>query len=221
MTRLGNKAVIALAVFGLFVGSGIALADSHVEDGNDTVFNYGYDEDNSFFMWNVTSLEFDENYESIDDLQQCKLQPEGDTIVYEYEAGESISLKVKGGDPIDFVELGCADPVGGTVIGPDQHLNHGRFLKLFNEMYEGNGGRGCLVRQIAQSDLGKVDHTDDLAEGEISFTSVETDCVKGKKGDEDGTRGGPPAHIVEKKALKQAEKWGEGGKPGKGPKNGD
>lgn len=241
MTRLGNKAVVALAVFGLFVGSGIALADSHQEEKNDTVFNFGYDPDNQFLVWNISSLDYEPDdeallgalYDNFDDLlAACSLTPE---VADRYSVDDqgTISLFL-GMDPAEIPD-GCESLTdGGVVTGPNGQVNHGMFMKLFNSLYKGPG-KGCLVRHLAHSDLGKTPDTKVQADPDyeastdpvvidgatIEFTSAGADCVKGKKAEEDGTGGGPPAHVLEKKAAKQAEKWGEGGKPGKGPKNDD
>lgn len=85
----------------------------------------------------------------------------------------------------------------GEVAGPNGQVNHGMFMKLFNSVFEGSG-RGCVVRHLAQSDLGKGDQqvkggeegsdaTDVEAEESIDFTTIETLCQKGSgDGDDAG-----------------------------------
>ncbi len=241
MTRLKNTAVIAFTAIGLLVGSGIAMADSHQAEKNDTVFNYGYDPVNQFLVWNISSLDYEvdetllaeslfDSYQSFFD--SCKLGPdEGDEpVVYGYTFdGDSVTLTLDG-TPVEAPD-GCEFlNNGGVVTGPNGQVNHGMFMKLFNSLYDGPH-RGCLVRHLAHSDLGKTEDTKVKASaeyvapegeimigGDVVFTSEAADCIKGKKNDGDGSRGGPPDHVLEKKAERDALKWGEAGKPGKGPK---
>ena len=243
MKRLSRTAVIVLSAIGLFALSGIALAAN--ESQEDTVFNYGYDEDSQFFAWNVTSLEYDPDYEALEEtvgeeepasdeelavlLEACGLAaPEGEEpIEYGYTFdGETIQLfALTDGsfDPEADVPLEsgeCGEITGGYVTGPEGQVNHGMFLKLFNSLYEGPN-RGCLVRHIAQSDLGKGDQqveadpafeagdTVELIEdGTIDFTTVAADCVRGPQGGDDGEdevegedsdRRGPPEWVRDKR----------------------
>ncbi len=251
MQKLKNRWVVFLAVLGLFALSGIALAAGD----EDTVFNYGYDQDSQFFAWNVTSLDWEPNQELLDELLEenpslagdewglllaaCGLESEegldpmeygytfdGDTIsLYELDEG---SFDPETQDPFDTGD--CGDFQGGYVTGPSGQVNHGMFLKLFNSIYDGPH-RGCLVRHIAGSKLGKDDQKveadpefeapeeiESIDDGRITFTTVGADCLKGPDiDDEDGDHHGPPDHVLEKKAEKQekkADKWGDGG-PGK------
>lgn len=248
-----NRTVLVLTILGLFAMSGIALAAS----SDDTVFNYGYDEGSQFFMWNVTSLEYDPDFEALEDaleagedttsedfealLEACGLGAvEGeDPIEYGYTFdGESIqvyeldgagSFDPEADDPIESVQSGdCGEFTGGFVTGPEGQVNHGMFLKLFNELYDGEN-RGCLVSQIARSDLGKGDQqvqagegdtaetAETVEDGRITFTTVGADCVRGPQqggevgGDDDSDRRGPPQFVL--------DRFG-GDKPGKGKPEG-
>lgn len=232
MKRLRSRTVVFLAVVGLFAFSGIALAAGD----DDTVFNYGYDQDSQFFAWNVTSLDwepdyaelaeelgFDSDFEVLQEL--CGLQdPEAEPVEYTYDFdGESGGITVYlEGEPVD-----CATFQGGYVTGPSGQVNHGMFLRLFNSIYDGPA-KGCVVRHVAQSDLGKDDQqvksdpefetpetVESITGGTINFTTAVADCQKGPDhDDENGERGGPPAHVLEKKADKLADKW-DGNHPGK------
>jgi len=241
--RLSKTAVIVLAALGLTALSGIALAAD-----DDTVFNYGYDQGSQFFMWNVTSLEYDPDYEALeetlgdedpeasDDLEAllatCGLAaPEGEQdLEYGYTFdGETIELYAlsdgsfdpETDEPVDVGE--CGEVTGGYVTGPQGQVNHGMFLKLFTSLYEGPN-RGCLVRHIAQSDLGKGDQqieadpdfeadetVQPIEDGSVTFTTAVTDCLHGpnRGGDEDETeeaegaeddsnRRGPPQWVRDK-----------------------
>jgi hypothetical protein len=233
--KLKNRWVVFLAVLGLFALSGIALAAGD----EDTVFNYGYDQDSQFFAWNVTSLDWGPDYEALAEalgletpydaleelcgLQDAETAPIEYTYDFDAETGK-VTVDVEG-DPMD-----CGDFQGGYVTGPSGQVNHGMFLKLFNSIYDGPH-RGCLVRHIAGSKLGKDDQKveadpefeapeeiESIDDGRITFTTVGADCLKGPDiDDEDGDHHGPPDHVLEKKAEKQekkADKWGDGG-PGK------
>lgn len=240
MTRLRNKAVISLTIVGLLAMSGIAMASSHQEEKNDTVFNYGYDQENQFLLWNISSLDYQvdeetlaealfENYSAL--FMACALAPaDGVVPLFDgYSFSEGTVTLTLGTEPAELPE-GCNPAMfGGVVTGPNGQVNHGMFMKLFNSLYQGQG-KGCLVRHLAQSQLGKDDQKVQASQdyvapedpiaieaGTVVFTSEDADCIHGKKakdGDE-SNRGGPPEHVL----LKQAEKWGADGKPGKGPKN--
>jgi hypothetical protein len=63
------------------------------------------------------------------------------------------------------------------------------FVKLFNSLWQGPG-RGCVVRHLAQSELGKGDQqvkpgdtsdTDSEEPGVIDLTTVETHCLNPNK----------------------------------------
>jgi hypothetical protein len=63
-------------------------------------------------------------------------------------------------------------------------------LFLLNDLFEVKG-HGCLVRHLAQSDIGKTGWT----EPDITFSTFEADCLHGKKTadtDAESTRGGRP-----------------------------
>ncbi len=149
-----------------------------------------------------------------------------------YTVDEEGEITFKFGETDAVLPPGCESLTdGGVVTGPNGQVNHGMFMKLFNSLYDGPG-KGCLVRHLAHSDLGRTDETKvktvpdyqapdepiTITDGQIVFITKDADCIHGKKGE--GGSAGPPAHVLEKKAVKAAEKWPEA-KPGKGPKNGN
>ncbi len=251
MIGLRRKIVIALAAIATFALAGAVFATTDP----DTVVNFGYDQDSQFFMWNVTSLDYTPWLDAVasDDevsepdidalLEMCGLAaPEGDEpIEYGYTFdGDMISLYAltDTGDFEDepFDTGGCGDFFGDFVTGPAGQVNHGMFMKTFNSLYDGPH-RGCIVRHLAHSNLGKDDQqvkanedpqeetstdteTVDI-EGSVVFETALTDCLHGKKDavDEDGAKGGPPAHVLEKfdgnhpKDKVKAEKEKAKGKP--------
>ncbi|MGH3649908.1 MAG: hypothetical protein ACRDU9_04295 [Acidimicrobiia bacterium] len=214
-----SKLTILLAVLGLMTMSGVSVA---AEGEDDTVFDFGYDADNGVFVWGTSPS---------DGLYDCSLESKG-----ELEATYSVSVDglvyvdglTDGSDsvvafdprPQDQLADGlteAAGPVeytgaegecglsGGSVAGPQGQINHGMFLKLFNGFYEGPG-RGCIVRHVAQSDLGKggqqvkVSDVDPDAEpvadgdtGTISFDTIVTDCIRESEQEVDGDGNGKPA----------------------------
>lgn len=234
MKRFRTRVVTLVAVIGLVAVSGVALASS-----DDTVFNYGYDQDSQFFVWNVTSLDYSPDLDALEEglegpdfealLEACGLGAgEGeDPIEYGYTFdGESIQVyeltdgefDPESDDPIESAgPVDCGDFEGGYVAGPQGQVNHGMFLKLFNEVYSG-AKRGCVLRHIAGSDLGKGDQqiqadpdfeADDtvapIEDGTIVFTTAGADCVPGQKKnggdeelDESAERGGPPQFVKDK-----------------------
>jgi len=171
MKKRKRTGIAVLALIGLFISSGMALADpleteeepTDSEVLADTLFSFGYDLINGLLLWNISSVD-----------EPCTL-PTGDGSEPDPET-----------DP-------AADPecelTGGEVAGPNGQVNHGMFMKLFNSLYDGK--RGCVIRYLAQSDLGKGDQqikvgdeidveteeTEDTAP--IDFTTVEADCEKG------------------------------------------
>lgn len=257
MKRFRTRAATALTVIGLLAVSGVALAASD----DDTVFNYGYDQDSQFFMWNVTSLDYSPNADALEEgledeestadtefealLEACGLGTGvgGDPAEYGYTF-DGNSIQVYGptegefdpsDDPIESVSADCGEFDGGFVTGPEGQVNHGMFLKLFNEMYEGEN-RGCLVRHIARSDLGKdgqqveadpdFEADETVEDGTVAFITTGADCVRGpERGegdealDEESERRGPPQFVKDKFGGDGPGK-GNGGDRGDGPGNG-
>jgi hypothetical protein len=211
---LKRKGVVLLALIGLLALSGLAFAQPvETEEREDTVFNYGYDDDFHVLLWNTSAD---------DGLYDCTLQNgeltatygEGtdsvipvddltdgtDVVSFEDRAQEDLAEGLTAaGEPVDYSgadgECGLS---GAEVSGPQGQINHGMFMKLFNSLYEGKG-RGCLNRYLAQSDLGKgdqqikvsdVDEAFESAvagdEGTVEFVTVAADCEHGKKGNGHG-----------------------------------
>jgi hypothetical protein len=226
---LRNKLIVLAAIFGLLAASGVAYADTDDDNGQepDTTFNFGYDEENGVFVWGAsdsdglydctleggffgTYTRVDEGYLLVEDLQD---EEEGDPVEHEVNEDHEDS---DGAEPVAYPgpDEECAVS-GDLVAGPEGQINHGMFLRLFNLMYDGPA-RGCLVRHIAQSDLGKVEsdqqvnvsdvdpdaETEDPESGTIEFETVMTECNHGpavlaESDDESGpaAQAGRPAHT--------------------------
>jgi hypothetical protein len=200
MDRLSKRLVVGLTAIAAFAFSGIALA----ADGDDTVLNYGYDEDSRFFILNVTSLEYSPDEEQLEEIlegnDEAQLEAllaacglEGDDpanpVVYTYTydpATGVITVSSEGeseeGETEDE-EIVCGEFIGGDVSGPAGQVNHGMFLKFFNANFEGEK-RGCIVSQIGRSGLGKGDQQvkagdDTESEGEEPTEPTEEEAVEG------------------------------------------
>jgi hypothetical protein len=221
---LRNKLIVLAAIFGLLAASGVAYADTDDDNGQepDTTFNFGYDEENGVFVWGASDS---------DGLYDCTLEngaldatyvrvPEGHLLVEDLQDGDDPVEFEANPEHEDFEELEEEDHSvayadleecavsGDLVAGPEGQINHGMFLRLFNLMYDGPA-RGCLVRHIAQSDLGKDDQqvnvpeaeaeadTEDPVSGSIEFETVMTKCNHGPAvlADSDD-ESGPPAHAA-------------------------
>ncbi|MEX1037361.1 MAG: hypothetical protein WDZ96_00730 [Acidimicrobiia bacterium] len=221
MQKLKRTGITTLVLLGLFVSSGVALAETaetevieeeatDTELVMDTLFSFGYDLINGLFLWNISSID-----------EPCALPT----------AEEAESETEPESDPDPDCEL-----TEGEVAGPEGQVNHGMFMKLFNSLYEGTG-RGCVVRHLAQSDLGMGDQQVEVdGEGEaetdpevavsdvdeaVDFTTIETVCQHGPgNGDvldseDDGT--GKPAWAGKPEGVGKPDSPGkpEGvGKPG-------
>jgi hypothetical protein len=247
---LSRKLTIVLAVMGLLVFGGIASAAPE-EERDDTVFNFGYDEENEVFAWGSAP---------IDGLYNCAIEVEGslkatygitpdglvtveglhnmdDTVVQFQPTPEdqlSEDIPEPATEPVDYPgpegECGLA---GGIVSGPNGQVNHGMFMKLFNSLYEGKG-RGCLVRHIAQSDLGKGDQQVLVSEvdpnepalvgeveGELDVASILADCEHGKKDTAGGeeTLTGQEKAAAKKAANADKQRGKSADAPGKNKQN--
>lgn len=185
MDKLKKRLVVGLTVVAALAISGIALA----AEGDDTVLNFGYDEDSRFFILNVSSLDYSPDGEQLDDILEGQEEAQLDALlaacglegddpdnpeVYEYTydpATGVITVSSEGGES-DGEEIVCGDFIGGDVTGPAGQVNHGMFMKFFNATFEGEG-RGCIVSKIARSGLGKGDQqvkADDAAESDGEAT---------------------------------------------------
>ena len=188
-----KKWTILLTVIGLMAFSGLALAvegEEEPESDNDTVLTYTYDEATHFLVWNITSIEFPD---------ACGEEPtEGEEEAAEGEEEAAEGECVSG---------------EGEVGGPNGQINHGQFMKLFNSLYEGKH-RGCLVRLLAQSDLGKGDQQVKVSDIEEIGEGGEEDAVEPVEGEE-------PEEVSIETTCERGK--GKGGpdkeRPDKGPKN--
>jgi hypothetical protein len=261
MRRIQRTGITIMLVVGLLAGSGVALAqtdevieveNSEESSENDTLFNFGYDLINRIFVWGLSALDgvYDCTLENgpltatygeagdNDVIPVDELEDEAGVVSFPNRPADEVADDLEPADaPIEYSgadgECGIS---GGDVPGPNGQVNHGMFMRLFNRIYDGTG-RGCVVRHLAQSDLGKGDQQvqagdDDVIEpveagdtGTIDFTSVETDCERGNKdrdeaGDSElaqsGSSNGKPDHAGK---PDQAGKPDHAGKKSSSPGN--
>jgi hypothetical protein len=190
---LKRLTVVALAIALTASLSGLALAAE--EDDPDTMFSWAYDLAWRVLLWNVAL--------SSDD---CGFDDGEVTVIYN-PTGTGLDVDHAGADD------NCALS-GGSVEGPNGQINHGMFMKTFNSLWDGEGGRGCVIRHLAQSDLGKGDQQVRVPDvdpdppqleqgdtGEVPFESVVTEC---RRGNGDKVTGQDKA--AEKRAEQEARK---------------
>ena len=256
MRKLNRPALIGMVLVGLVMSSAVAWADEDVvevtetettESLADTLFNFGYDLIHRVLLWNLSSL---------DGVYDCSLGDDPLTVTYGETSSEGL-ISVDNLEDADGVvsfpnrppadvdpDLTPADePIlyngadgdcglsGAEVTGPQGQVNHGMFMKLFNSLWDGPG-RGCVVRHLAGSDLGKGDQqiqagtdleSEPVVSGDtatVDFDSAESDCEhgKGKKTDDEtdisGASGGRPEHAGRPDHAGNPDDAGGQGSPG-------
>lgn len=182
--------VLLLTVLALALSATAAWAQE-TEDEEDTVFNFGYDSENKVFVWGSSSTEgtldctlaagtYQVQYVTIDGTFYV------DDLLFDSQPVTFPSRDDEAAEPAPYTAEGECGLSGGVVSGPNGQVNHGMFMKLFNSMFKGPG-RGCLVRHLAQSDLGKGDQQVRVPEvgdevitqpesGDMDIQSILTKC---------------------------------------------
>lgn len=173
--------ITVLAV--MFGGTSIALADSHEDTPP---------EDNTVFVADVSV----ENETTYIKYHVCSLNAED-------EVAAADCADVLENDLPEFTDDTFWSEIEVTPNENDE-LNHGSFVSAFARGYEGDGGKGCILRFVAQSDWGKEGFD---IEGDDVLIQAETFCASNKPGDaeDDGNR--PPWAGIGKKAW-EAEQSG-------------
>jgi hypothetical protein len=166
MPKLKRAAFTTFVVIGLLAGSGVAAA---ADDEADEILEVGQVVDTLFsFGYDLINRMFVFNLSALDGSLDCPL--------------------VEGTPGVESSDTECGTS-GLEVSGPNGQVNHGMFVKLFNSLWQGPG-RGCVVRHLAQSELGKGDQqvkpgdtsdTDSEEPGVIDLTTVETHCLNPNK----------------------------------------
>ncbi len=226
MSKLKRSSVFIIVEMGLLATSAIAMAghnDSHAED---TQFSFGYDEAETN---HILSLNIGPNWEpDVCDFENGPLTATYDhrnTVhgiipiteledslgdPWEFDPRPEEDLRVPadyaGSDSVPYGTEGVCGLSGVVVEGPNGQINHGQFIKAAKSLFDIKG-QGCIVRYLAQSEVGRTDATrlavPDVPEllppgstGEVFFSEAfEADCERGKKNgnvEAESTRGGRP-----------------------------
>jgi hypothetical protein len=221
MRKLERSGITLLVLIGLLAGATVAWADTddaieiEIEDlqeaeaKEETLFNFGYDMINRILVWGLSALDgvydctldgpYTATYGTTGEqggIPVDNLEDGAGVVSFPNRPPEEVDDELEPADaPVEYSGAdGDCGVSGGEVSGPNGQVNHGMFMKLFNSLYEGTG-RGCVVRHLAQSDLGKgeqqvqvggeaVDPVGAGDTGTVDFTSVEADCEHGKAVDD-------------------------------------
>ncbi len=193
-----------VAALSLLFSAGIASANS--EDGErdgDTLFNFGYDAQARLFLFNTQATDSSPYDCTLENgtltAKYGKQDTDGEVPVEELVGNGAVSFGATGFELAETVQeattesieyLGAEEECGisAFAVGGQGHINHGQFMKLFNNLIDMRG-RGCLNRWLAQSGLGKGDQqvkTQDFEDPEggkvgIDFETVIATCDHGKK----------------------------------------
>lgn len=211
--------ILAFAAVAALMALPAIAQEDEVVDSADRTLLHSYDPSAMQLYWSAFTTP-----EADSEEPACEIAEEGSYTIEEGEEGELVVTPVaeEGAEEAEAVE-NC-DLNATDVTGPNGQVNHGsvvsNFVKALREAgYE--GGMGCYVRLIAQSEYGKgdqqvkvsdIDDNEEDEEGseeepsELSFTVSETTCggpddsdddAKGKpewagKGKPDWAGNGPP-----------------------------
>ena len=208
ISRVRRSSIVAVIVAGVLAIAVIAAAapgDLGEEPAEDTLFNFGYDQDNHTLLVGVSATDsaFDctleigtltAKYGTANSPIPVDMLLNEDRTAVEFanrpddEVGSDFTLAP---GPVAYTGTdGECGVSAGVVGGPNGQINHGQFMKAYHELVD-KQGMGCLNRIMAQSDLGKGSQqllTSDAAfvpdsSGQVDFTTVAADCAKKDKGE--------------------------------------
>ncbi len=196
-----------VAALSLLVSAGIASANSgNGEREGDTRFNFGYDAQAQFFLFNTQATDaspydctlqngrLTATYGNTDGggvIPVEGLSDSGGNVTFgrtEFDLAEEVTRATTETDFIEYPGPENECRISAYAVGAQGHINHGQFMKLFHTLIDMRG-RGCLNRWLAQSDLGKGDQqvkTQDfgdpvIGEPGITFTTAIATCDHGKQ----------------------------------------
>ncbi len=222
--------IVLATVFALLVITSVALA-AEGDDEGDTVFNFGYDTENQVFVWGTSATDGVLDCSLMGTYEVQYVTIEGKFYVDDLltDSAEQVMFPVRddaAADPVPYASEGECALSAGLVSGPNGQVNHGMFMKLFNSLFEGPG-RGCLVRHLAKSDLGKGDQQvrvpdvgdEVLTEPESGTVDIENALARCNRGDDDdleseSTGKGRPDHAGKGKPPWAGKPGGPNGQPG-------
>ncbi len=194
-----------VAALSLLFSAGIASANSEDDERDgDTRFNFGYDAQARLFLFNTQATDSSPFDCTLDNgtltATYGKPDTDGEVPVEKLELGNGVvsfgatgfelaeNVQRATQESIDYAGADATCGISGYAVGEQGHINHGQFMKLFNNLIDMRG-RGCLNRWLAQSGLGKGDQqvkTQDFEDPEggkvgIDFETVIATCDHGKK----------------------------------------
>ena len=203
MRNMKRTWVVLVATAALLVtAAGAASAGNHITGDGDTMLNLAYDAENHVFIADVSAT---------GEAYDCTL--DGEMLTVGYGDGESFTIPIASLEDADGTFAFPAQPVTEPPTDPALYegsegvcgligtyfegaIDHGTFMEAFHaylDTLDLEGGRGCLVRIVAQSDLGKGDQQvteDDVdpefamgSTGSVEFTTGIADCAPGKPED--------------------------------------
>ena len=233
-----SRFIAVAAALALLLSAGIASAngDGGKPEG-DTLFNYGYDPQAQLFLYNTHATDtalynctlangtltatYGVPADGVIPVESLADKETGEVVSFDPSELELADLLEAPKEGVDYPGGDCA--ISAISIGANGHINHGQFMKLFNEIV-GIQGRGCLNRWLAQSKLGKdeqhirnkdfVAMTGVVKTGDIEFATELASCDHGKKEKPEGHPG--RGHAKNEKA--DGDGSGRPNSPGKSGK---
>lgn len=217
-------AVVLAAVAGV---ASAAEGDPEEDTAQDTLVNFGYDEENHLFLFNSSPT--DSTYDCTLEIgtlatQYGEATEDGsipvESLKKETESGglEALTFPARPQDEVDTDEFtfapgpatysgtdGDCELFGAIVGGPNGQINHGQVIRAFHQLVDKHG-MGCLNRIVAQSDLGKGDQ-------QLRTSDVDGDFELGQGGTVDFTTAA--ADCVHGKKDKGEDHPAQGGKQDK------
>ena len=201
MSSLRRPWTVLLVAVGFAAMAGIASAaegDPTEDAPDDTLINFGYDQENHLFLINTSPNDstFDCTLENGTLATHYGATIDGDPIPveeleFQNESGgfEALTFLNRPQEEVDTDEFIVADQPatysgaegdcglsGELVGGPNGQINHGQFMKLFHELVD-KQGMGCLNRVVAHSDLGKGDQQVRTSDVDATFALGEVGMV--------------------------------------------
>ncbi len=188
------RIIAVVATVSLLLSAGIASATSDDTDPKvDTLFSFGYDPQAQLFFYNTHATDsaaldctltgtltatYGEAEDGVVPIAEL-VDDKGAAVMFDPTDHESTDGVAPADGSIAYTDAIDECGISGIPVGAQGHINHGQFMKLFNETIDMRG-RGCLNHWLAQSNLGKAD-VEIGTVNNIDFTTVQANCDHGKK----------------------------------------
>ncbi len=234
------RIIAVVATVSLLLSAGIASASSDETDPRvDTLFSFGYDPQAQLFFYNTHATHsaaldctltgtltatYGEAEDGVVPIAEL-VDDEGAAVMFDPADHELVDGVTPAEGSIAYTDAIDECGISGIPVGAQGHINHGQFMKLFNETIDMRG-RGCLNRWLAQSNLGKdgqqvktPDFEADIeigTEGTIEFTTVQASCDHGKKDKAEDHPG--RGHNKDEADAADTDQGEDNGRPGKSDK---